>query len=112
MHRATVLAAPSIVATSGDTEGLPIVLCEAQAIGLPVAAFNGPGVAEAVVDQETALLAPCGDELALANRICDLLGDPALAAHLAAAGRSRAEQYFGLKAQTALLEATYDEILR
>lgn len=112
MHRARVLAATSIVAASGDTEGLPIVLCEAQAIGLPVAAFEGPGVSEAVAAGETALLSPSGDHAALAASISAILDDPALAARLAAQGRSRAETLFNLAAQTARLENIYDELLR
>lgn len=112
MHRASVLAAPSIVASTGDSEGLPITLCEAQAIGLPVAAFRGPGVSEAVVENETALLVPSADHRALAQAISTLLADADLSDRLAAAGRRRAEQYFSLAAQTALLESTYDEILK
>jgi glycosyltransferase involved in cell wall biosynthesis len=112
MHRASVLAAPSIVAASGDTEGLPIVLCEAQAIGLPIAGFEGPGVSEAVVPCESALLAPSGDDATLADCISAILTDHDLGSRLAAAGRLRAEKYFSLAAQTAQLEAIYDEILQ
>jgi glycosyltransferase involved in cell wall biosynthesis len=112
MHRASVLVAPSIVAADGDTEGLPIVLCEAQAIGLPIAGFEGPGVSEAVVPCETALLAPSGDDATLADCISTVLTDHDLGARLAMAGRLRAEKYFSLAAQTARLESIYDEILR
>lgn len=111
MHRACVLAFPSVVASTGDTEGLPIVLCEAQAIGLPIAAFRGPGVEEAVVGDETALLVPSGDDRALANAISAVLGDADLAARLAAAGRQRAELHFSLAEQTDHLEDIYAELL-
>lgn len=112
MHRASVLAAPSIVAANGDTEGLPINLCEAQAIGLPIAAFDGPGVSEAVVPDQTALLVPLGDDSALAEAISCILGNTALAARLAAAGPQRAGQYFSLEKQTARLEDLYAEALQ
>ena len=111
MHRASVLAAPSIVAANGDSEGLPINLCEAQAIGLPIAAFRGPGIDEAVVPDETALLVPSGDDRALADAISALLGNPTLSARLAAAGRRRAEAHFSLADQTAKLEDLYAELL-
>lgn len=111
MYRASVLAAPSIVAASGDTEGLPITLCEAQAIGLPIAAFRGPGVSEAVVENETALLSAPGDERCLAEAISTLVENAELAARLALAGRRRAEQRFSLESQTARLEELYDEAL-
>jgi glycosyltransferase involved in cell wall biosynthesis len=111
MYRARVLAAPSIVAASGDTEGLPINLCEAQAIGLPIAAFRGPGVSEAVVENETALLAAPGDEPCLAEAISTLLDNSELASRLAAAGRRRAETHFSLATQTARLEDLYTEAL-
>ena len=112
MYRATVLAVPSIVAGTGDSEGLPINLCEAQAIGLPIAAFDGPGVAEAVVGDETALLVPQGDERALAEAISRILNDGSLAQRLAIAGRRRAEELFSLEKQTARLEDLYTEALQ
>ena len=112
MYRSSVLAVPSIVAPSGDSEGLPINLCEAQAIGLPIAAFDGPGVSEAVVAGETALLVPTGDEGALAQAISCILSDTALAKRLATAGRLRAEQHFSLEKQTARLEDLYTEALQ
>jgi len=111
MYRSTLLAFPSIVASNGDTEGLPITLCEAQAIGLPIAAFEGPGVYEAVIANETALLVPPRDEPALAGAISALLSDSSLAAGLAAAGRRRAEALFSLETQTAKLEDLYSEVL-
>lgn len=111
MYRASVLAAPSIVASSGDSEGLPITLCEAQAIGLPIAAFRGPGVSEAVVENETALLSAPGDERCLAEAIATLLGNPELSSRLARAGRERAEAHFSLATQTARLEDLYAEVL-
>lgn len=111
MHRASLIAAPSIVASNGDTEGLPITLCEAQAIGLPVVGFRGPGVAEAVVENETALLVPSRDERALAEGMNTVLGDPDLGVRLAVAGRRRAEALFSLETQTARLEDLYTEAL-
>ena len=111
MYRATLLAVPSIVAANGDTEGLPINLCEAQAIGLPIAGFQGPGVSEAVIDGETALLAPAGDERALAKAISCLLSDKCLTKRLAIAGCRRAQAHFNLETQTARLEDLYTESL-
>ena len=111
MHRASLIAAPSIVASNGDTEGLPITLCEAQAIGLPIVAFQGPGVSEAVVENETALLVRSRDEAGLAEAISTLLQDSELAARLAVAGRRRAEALFSLERQTARLEDLYTEAL-
>jgi glycosyltransferase involved in cell wall biosynthesis len=109
MHRASVLAAPSIVAASGDSEGFGMSVCEAQAIGLPVAAFRGPGISEAVEEGETGLLVPSRDDRALAEAISDLLLDSCLTRRLAAAGRARAEARFNLKTQTARLEDLYAE---
>jgi colanic acid/amylovoran biosynthesis glycosyltransferase len=111
MVRASLIAAPSIVASNGDTEGLPITLCEAQAIGLPIVAFQGPGVSEAVVENETALLVRSRDERGLADAISTLLREPDLAARLACAGRRRAEALFSLERQTARLEDLYTEAL-
>jgi glycosyltransferase involved in cell wall biosynthesis len=111
MRRAQVLAAPSVVARNGDTEGLPLVLCEAQAMGLSIAGFRGPGVNEAVIDGETAMPVDSPDHHALATTILRLFEDSQLQARITAAGRQHAEKYFDLRTQTALLENKYDEVL-
>jgi glycosyltransferase involved in cell wall biosynthesis len=111
MSRASVLAAPSIVAQGGDSEGLPIVLCEAQAMRLPVAGFRGPGTSEAVAENVTALLVEPEDHRGLGEAISALLSDPALASRLGAAGRDRVERNFSLAKQTALLEEKYAGML-
>ena len=111
MQRARLLVAPSIVAANGDTEGLPTVLCESQAMGLPVVSFRGPGVNEAVIADETALLVKQRDERALGDAILRLMRDETIQSTLAAAGRRRAAQLFDVRKQTALLEEKYDEVL-
>lgn len=109
MRRATVVAVPSIVAANGDSEGLCLVVCEAQAMGLPVVAFRGPGIE--VVDGETGLLVPQCDENALADALRALLQNESLAARMGSAGRRRIERLFNLRLQTALLEDMYDQVL-
>ena len=111
MQRARLLAAPSIVAGDGDAEGLPTVLCEAQAMGLPIVAFSGCGVDEAVGADETALLVRQKDDEALADAILRLITDEALHQRLSTAGRERAAKLFDIRRQTALLEEYYDEVI-
>ncbi|MGC2160387.1 MAG: glycosyltransferase [Silvibacterium sp.] len=110
MWRAAVVAVPSVVAANGDAEGLCLVVCEAQAMEVPVVGFRGPGIE--VVDGETGLLVAERDEVALAEAILTLLKDEALAARMGAAGRVRVERLFNLRRQTALLEEKYDAVLR
>jgi glycosyltransferase involved in cell wall biosynthesis len=109
MCRASVVAVPSVVAANGDSEGLCLVVCEAQAMKLPVVGFRGPGIE--VVDGETGLLVPQRDENALAHALLALLRNEALAARMGEAGRGRVERLFNLRRQTDLLEEQYDEVL-
>ena len=110
MRRAWLLAAPSVTAGDGDAEGLPTVVCEAAASGLPVIATRHSGIPEAVVDGETGLLCDERDSPALARNLSALLADPERRAAMAAAARRRAERCFDLKRQVARLEAHYDAL--
>lgn len=111
MHKAAVVAVPSVTAADGDSEGLCMVACEAQAMGVPVVSFAGTGVSEAVADGETAFLVGPGDDGALAEAILTLLRDETRAERMGSAGRRRMKQHFNVRRQTALLEAKYDEAL-
>ena len=89
MYRASLLVAPSIRIARGNSEGLGLTACEAQAIGLPVAGFHGTGIDEAVADGETGILVPAGSDQALAEAISCILSDASLSARLGAGGRRR-----------------------
>ena len=112
MERATVLVMPSVEVASGDSEGLGMVMCEAQALGVPGIAFRGTGVEEALAYGESGLLVPPRDEGALAEAIVRVLTDDDLRRSLAMAGRRHAERCFDLHQQTAILEQKYREVLK
>ncbi len=111
MRAARCLAAPSRTAANGDAEGLPTVLCEALALGLPVASTRHSGIPELIVHREHGLLSEEGDAQALAAHLLALLTDGVLAARLRVAGRARVEECFDLRRQTSLLENLYDEAI-
>lgn len=110
MRRASVLAAPSLTAADGDAEGLPNVVVEAAASGLPVVGAIHSGIPEAVDDGVTGFLVPEGDSETLAARLSDLLGSEPLRREMGAAGRRLAERKFSRQMLTERLESIYDEV--
>jgi phosphatidyl-myo-inositol dimannoside synthase len=85
----TVFAMPCRTRRGGlDVEGLGIVYLEAAATGLPVIAGDSGGAPDAVLDGETGYVVPGTDVRALADRLTELLSDPAGAAAMGDKGRS------------------------
>jgi colanic acid/amylovoran biosynthesis glycosyltransferase len=107
--RASVVVAPSVVGADGNRDGLPTVLIEAMALGVPVVATDVTGIPELVEDGRTGLLVAQHDPAALAAAIGRLLSDRAGAATLAAAGRERVERRFDLRANVAQLRELLEE---
>jgi glycosyltransferase involved in cell wall biosynthesis len=107
MARADILVAPSVVAPGGDRDGIPNVVLEAMAAGLPVVATTTSGLPEAVEDGVTGLLVPASDPDALAAALGRLLADPGLRRRLGEAGRQRVAQRFDLAANVARLRALF-----
>jgi phosphatidyl-myo-inositol dimannoside synthase len=86
---ATIFAMPCRTRRAGlDVEGLGIVYLEAAATGLPVIAGDSGGAPDAVLDGETGYVVPGTDVHALADRLTELLSDPAGAAAMGDKGRS------------------------
>lgn len=111
MARAALLAAPSVTAADGDSEGLPTVVIEAAAASLPAIVSDHSGLPEAVVDGASGFVVPEGDAGALAARLSDLLAAPELQARMGAAARAVAEQRFDAARQAAALEELYDALV-
>jgi glycosyltransferase involved in cell wall biosynthesis len=72
------------------TEGLPQVIFEAQAAGLPIVATDVGGVADALGNGTAGLLVPPGDALAAAQALRRLEADEELRRRLIAEGHERA----------------------
>lgn len=109
--RSWIFLGPSVVASSGDSEGLPNVHVEAQAAGAVVVAFDSDGVREAVVHGETGLLVPERDAAGLEEACFQVLTDPALRERLSLAGRDQVRRKFDLLRQCQRLEARYDAVI-
>ena len=96
--QATLMVVPSVVAPDGETDGLPTVVIEAFARGVPVIATYTAGIPEVVRDGATGLVAPPNSPDELAKCIRRLLENEPLRQRLAAEARRTAELELDLEA--------------
>jgi glycosyltransferase involved in cell wall biosynthesis len=94
LNEADLFVLPSRVAKSGDRDGLPNVLMEAQAFAVPVLATDVSGIPELVLHGETGWLVPQRKPQALAAALDLLLRDAALRQRLGEAGARRVRGAF------------------
>jgi glycosyltransferase involved in cell wall biosynthesis len=112
MSIASMLVASSVTAASGDSEGLPIVVCEAQAMGLPVVGTRHAGIPEIVQNGKSGFLVPERSVDELAQYMSLLLDRPALRRRMGSEARKNVCLNFNLKLQTARLEELYQQAVR
>lgn len=101
MRNAGILACPCVVSRDGNRDGLPTVLIEAMALGLPVVSTDVVGIPELVRDGETGLCVEAGDPLTLAGAIERLLGDADLRQVLSRTARALIEREFEINRNAA-----------
>lgn len=95
LRRQDVFLAPCVVdPVTGKRDGIPNVVIEAMAHGLPVIATNVNALPEVVRDGETGLVVPPHDPAALADAVERLARDPEAARRLGAAGAALARGMF------------------
>jgi glycosyltransferase involved in cell wall biosynthesis len=109
---ARIMAALDIFAMSSLSEGLPLVIPEAMACGLPVVSTSVGGIPGAVTTGETGYLVPAGDDDALRARLRELLEDPEQARALGRAGRECALREYSAERMTRDYLEIYDRGLR
>lgn len=106
-----ILAGLDLFVLSSVTEGFSLATVEAMAAGKPVIATRSGGPEEIIDDGSTGILVPPADADALAEKICELLGDRERASQLAAAGRAKAAGMFSLEKMIAEYEVVYNRLL-
>jgi glycosyltransferase involved in cell wall biosynthesis len=99
-----------IVVLASRSEGMPRVILEAFARGVPVVAPRVGGIAEAVRDGETGVLVAPEDPAALADGLLRLIADPAQRRALGARGRAWVDGLPTWDGLGALVESVYDRV--
>jgi glycosyltransferase involved in cell wall biosynthesis len=95
---ANVFVLPCLVTEDGDRDGIPNVLIEAMASGLPVISTRISGIPELVDDMVNGILVAERDIRAIADAIELLCVQPALARRLGEQGRTKVLGRFALEA--------------
>jgi colanic acid/amylovoran biosynthesis glycosyltransferase len=97
LDRADAFVLPSLA------EGIPVVLMEAMASGVPCISTPVNGIPELIQHDINGLLATPGDATSLAHQLHRLIAEPALRQRLALAGRSTVQTHFHLQQNVAAL---------
>jgi glycosyltransferase involved in cell wall biosynthesis len=105
-----LLRATDVLVLTSRWEGLPRVLPQAMAAGVPVIATAVDGSPEAVQDGVNGFVVPPGDVDGMAQRVLHLLRDPALRQRMGDEGRSRVGE-FDIDRMVHQQEALYDEMV-
>jgi len=104
LSRADVFALPCVVSGDHDQDGIPVVLMEAMAMGIPVISTHLSGIPELVEDGVSGLLVPPADGSALAQALsCLLWTSPERRDGFARAGRAVVERDFDALKNAVLL---------
>jgi len=101
------LALADICVLPSRSEGSPNALLEAMATALPIVASGVGGILELIDEGRTGLLVQPDDPSALANGLCRVMADPAMAARLGAAARADVESRYSFARMVAAFDLLY-----
>lgn len=110
LDRAHILLTPSVTAANGEAEGIPNVVKEAMAVGLPVVSTVHSGIPELIEDGVSGFLVPERDVRALTSRLAYLIEHPEQWESMGKAGRKKIENDFDNEKINDSLVALYQEI--
>lgn len=107
---AELLTAADLFVLPSLFEGLPLVVLEAQAVGLPVVGTRVCGTNEAVEDGVTGRVVAPRDPQALCEAIIEVLAKPELAARWGIAGKNRVRREFTVERMARETAAVYEDV--
>ena len=110
-HEAHTFALASVVATDGDRDGLPDVLAEALAMGIPTVASDISAIPELIEPEQTGLLARPGDARDLADKLEMALYDEEVRERVSRLGHEKVCTYFDVDRNTAALAELFAEAM-
>ncbi len=107
LRDADVLIAPSVVAPTGQTEGVPNVLKEAMASGVPVIGTMVGGVAELIDNRKNGFLVPQKDPHAIADGVREIIAAHDALPRILSRARKSVERDYDARRLNSDLENVY-----
>jgi glycosyltransferase involved in cell wall biosynthesis len=107
MKTCEVFALPCRQAADGDRDGIPVVLMEAMAAGVPVVCGDLETIRELVADKKSGLLVEPGSEIKLAEALSVVLNSVTERQRMGHAARARVVEEFSLEGNLDRLEAAF-----
>jgi colanic acid/amylovoran biosynthesis glycosyltransferase len=106
-----VFLAPSVTASDGLMEGIPVSIMEAMAAGLPVVGTRHSGIPELIEDGVSGILAEERDVAGLADGLGRMLDEPPFVKSVQLAGRDVVEKRYNIRGLVIDLERIFQEEL-
>ena len=111
LNNSHILIAPSVTGQDGDQEGIPNVLKEAMAMGLPVISTLHAGIPEVVEDGISGFLVPERDVDTMSEKLNYLIEHPEVWHSMGRAGRTRIEKDYNTQKLNDELVKIYQQLL-
>jgi len=107
----TIFAGLDVIALTSLNEGTPVSLIEAQAAGKPIVSTRVGGIADVVLENQTALLSEITDEKTFSNNLLRLVNDPELREKFRNAGKEHVVSKFSYHRLVNDMSGLYHDLL-
>jgi glycosyltransferase involved in cell wall biosynthesis len=107
----TIFAGLDVIALTSLNEGTPVSLIEAQAAGKPIVSTRVGGIADVVLENQTALLSEITDEKTFSNNLLRLVNDPELRKKFSNAGKDHVVTKFSYHRLVNDMTGLYHDLL-
>ncbi len=108
----SAFSAASLFVLPSWVEGMPMVIIEAMAAGLPVVATPVGGIPEVIEDGINGFLVPARDAAALAERILRIAADPALGKSMSAENIRKVKEVFDISVIAEQVCGIYEKLIQ
>jgi glycosyltransferase involved in cell wall biosynthesis len=107
----TICAGLDIIALTSLNEGTPVSLIEAQAAGKPIVSTRVGGIADVVLENQTALLSDINDEAEFCRNLLQLVNDASLRNRFSNAGKDYVIRQFSYHRLVKDMSSLYYDLL-
>ncbi len=108
----TVFAISDISVLSSHSEGIPQSILQSMAAGVPVVATRVGGVPEIIINEQSGLLVPPSDHIALASSIIRLINNPTLQNSIISNAREFVLKEHSVEVMLDKTELLYSKLIR